>query len=63
VDELTPEIVAFNSRNPEFKINARSIATAMQTRRRNRANTVDGVTLPDSKDALRDRARFAVTAE
>ncbi|MDP3139802.1 MAG: PLxRFG domain-containing protein [Burkholderiaceae bacterium] len=57
--EARSEIAGFNERNPEFKITGMSIAKSLATRRRNRANTEEGILLPDTKASLRERARFA----
>jgi hypothetical protein len=40
-------------------ITGATIVRSVLNRRRNTANTEKGITLPDSKDFLRDRARFA----
>lgn len=58
--ELQSDIDGFNRQHPEFKITSMTIAQSLMTRRRNRANTEDGIMLPDSKDVLRQGGRFAV---
>ena len=61
IAELAEDIAAFNRRNPQFKIAPSTIIKSMATKRRNAANTEAGITLPKSKDVLRDIGRFAVT--
>ncbi len=59
VAELQSDIAGFNARNPSFRISAMSIRRSMVNRQRNRANTEDGIMLPNSKESLRDLGRFA----
>lgn len=59
VDELRERIANWNRANPQMQITSTTIARSMMNRRRNTANTEQGITLPDSKDFLRERARFA----
>lgn len=57
--ELRAEISGFNARNPAFTIGTPNIIQSVLAKRRNRANTQDGILLPQSKAALRDIGRFA----
>jgi hypothetical protein len=57
--ELRQDINEFNRRNPAFKIEQKNILTSVVNRRRNRANTEDGILLPNSKAELRELGRFA----
>jgi len=59
VAELQQRIRDWNTENPKMAITGATIVRSVLNRRRNTANTEQGITLPDSKDFLRDRARFA----
>lgn len=59
IADLQSEIQAFNQRNPEFRITMDSILKSMRARRRNMAETEDGVRLPRGKEGLRELGRFA----
>jgi hypothetical protein len=59
--KIEADIDAFNDKHPEFTIDGETIASAIETRQANREKTVDGILVPDTKQSLRDKARFAVT--
>jgi len=59
VAEMQQRIRDWNTENPKMAITGATIVRSVLNRRRNTANTEKGITLPDSKDFLRDRARFA----
>jgi hypothetical protein len=58
--EIQQEIFAFNKLNPEFAISGSNVVRAILNKRRNRADTEDGILLPRTKNSLRDEGRFAV---
>ena len=59
VQDLQVDIQAFNERNPAFKITMDSIMKSLLAKRRNTAETQDGIRLPKGKDDLRAIGRFA----
>jgi len=59
ISRLQAEQLAWNQRNPEARILLVNIRQGVAAKLRNRQRTVDGVTLPPSRENLRDLGRFA----
>lgn len=57
--EAQADIMAFNQRNPEFRITGESVLKSIMARRRAMAQTEGGVQLPRSREILREKGRFA----
>lgn len=57
--EMWQEIVAFNRRNPDFKITRSTINRSMTNRRKRAEAMRDGIWLPKGKESLREEGAFA----
>ncbi len=58
-NEVQNTIIEWNRRNPEARITPLQIRQSVMNKQRNRQNTENGITLPRTRENLRDIGRFA----